>query len=105
VNASGIYEKGPLSLRLSYTYNSPYLIGAFSSGAQPQFTYASVRQNMDFSFNYRFTDRLTLSFDATNLLDSYQKEHAGQGEENALLFPTSVARFDRTYSIGLRFKM
>jgi TonB-dependent receptor len=105
LNASGIYEKGPYSFRLSYTYNSPYKIAAFATGAQPQFTYASVRTNMDFSANYRFSDRLTATFDATNLLDSYQREHAGDGDQNALLFPTNLARYDRTFAIGVRVKL
>jgi iron complex outermembrane receptor protein len=104
-NLAGIYEKGPYSVRLSYTYNQPYRVGDLASGAQPQSTYASVRENMDFSFNYRLNERWSASFDATNLLDSYQREHAGPGDQNELLYPTQLARFDKTYSIGLRYKM
>jgi len=104
LNASGIYEKGPVSLRLSYTYNSPYRVGDFGSGAQPQFTEAAVRTNLDFSANYTINDNLTVSFDATNLLDSYQREYAGSGDENAMLWPVNLARFDQTYSVGARFK-
>jgi TonB-dependent receptor len=104
LNASAIYEKGPVSLRLSYTYNSPYRVGDFGSGAQPQFTEAAVRTNMDFSANYTINDNLTVSFDATNLLDSYQREYAGSGAENALLWPVNLSRYDRTYAVGLRFK-
>jgi TonB-dependent receptor len=104
LNTSGIYEKGPLSLRLSYTYSSPYRVGDFGGGAQPQFTEAAPRTNMDFSANYRIGDNLTVSFDATNILDSYQREYAGSGSENRTLWPRILARYDQTYSVGVRFK-
>ena len=105
VNASGIYEKGPYSFRFSYTWNSEYLVGPFGTGAQPQFTYASIRKNADASFNYRLNERITVSFDATNLFDNYQRQHAGKGSENAAIFPTGLQRFDKTYAIGLRAKL
>jgi iron complex outermembrane recepter protein len=104
-NASGIYEKGKYSFRLSYTYNSPYKVGAFAGGIQPQFSYANIRENADFSFNYRWSDHLTISLDATNLLDNFQREHAGEGEVNTLLYPTQFSRFDQTISLGLRYRM
>lgn len=105
VNASGIYEKGQYSFRFSYTWNSEYLVGPFATGAQPQFTYASVRKNADLSFNYRLNERITLSLDATNLFDNYQRQHAGKGSENAAIYPTGLQRFDRTYALGIRAKL
>lgn len=105
VNASGIYEKGPVSLRLSYTWNAPYRVADFASGAQPQATYAAVRENMDFSANFRLNDNFTVSFDAVNVLNNLQREHAGPGKQNRLLFPTVLARYDRAFSIGLRAKL
>jgi TonB-dependent receptor len=105
-NASGIYEKGKVSFRFSYTWNSEYLVGAFGTGAQPQFAYAAIRKNADLSFNYRFSDRLTMTFDATNLFDNYQRQYAGKGSDNAAIFPAgnALARYDKTYAIGLRAK-
>ncbi len=104
-NLTGIYEKGPISLRLSYTYNSPYLVGNFTGGVQPQQRWASVRENMDFSANYRFNDNVTVSFDVANLLDNYQRQSAGKGAENELLYAADLSRFDTVYSLGVRFKM
>jgi TonB-dependent receptor len=102
VNFSGIYEKGPYSFRFSYTWNDEYLVGAFATGAQPQQTYASVRENADLSFNYRVNDKITLAFDATNIFDNYQRQHAGKGSENERIYPTGLQRFDKTYAVGLR---
>jgi iron complex outermembrane receptor protein len=104
-NGAAIFEQGPYSARLSYTWNSTYKIGTFVGGVQPQFEYASARENADFSFNYKWDDQITLTFDATNLLNSYQKQHAGQGSYNAMLYPTQIERFDQTFSVGVRFKM
>jgi TonB-dependent receptor len=104
VNFSGIYEKDKYSFRFSYTWNDEYLVGAFATGAQPQQTYAAVRENADLSFNYRFTDKISLSVDAINIFDNYQRQYAGSGDENARLYPTGLQRFDKTYAIGLRAK-
>lgn len=101
-NVSGIYEKGPFSFRFSYTWNSSYLVGPFATGAQPQFTYASIRQNADLSLNYRLSEKITLTFDATNLFDNYYRQHAGRGSDNELIYPTGLSRFDKTYAVGLR---
>ncbi len=104
-NLTGIYEKGPLSLRVSYTYNSPYLVGNFTGGVQPQQRWASVRENMDISANYRVNDNLTVSFDVANLLDNYQRQSAGKGAENERLYAADLSRFDTVYSLGVRFKL
>lgn len=104
VNASGIYEKGPYSFRYSYSWNDEYLVGANATGAQPQQTYASIRENSDFSFNYRVNDKISISLDATNILDNYQRQHAGSGEENENIYRTGLQRFEKVYAIGLRAK-
>jgi TonB-dependent receptor len=102
VNASAIYEQGPYSFRFSYTWNAPYKVAAFGTGAQPQETWADVRENADASFNYRLNDRISLSFDATNLFDNYQRQFAGKEFKD--LYPTGLQRFEKTYALGLRAK-
>jgi iron complex outermembrane receptor protein len=104
-NGAAIYEQGPYSFRLSYTWNSSYKVGAFAGGVNPQFEYSAPRENADFSFNYKIDDNFTATFDATNLLNSYQKQWAGQGALNRMLYPTQIERFDQTFSVGLRYKM
>jgi len=104
-NLTGIYEKGPVSLRLSYTYSSPYLIGDFTGGVQPQQRWSSIRENMNLSANYSINDNLTVSFDVTNLLDNYQRQSAGKGKENERLYAADLSRFDTVYALGVRFRM
>jgi iron complex outermembrane receptor protein len=104
VNFSGIYEKDRYSFRFSYTWNDEYLVGAFATGAQPQQTYAAIRENADVSFNYRINDKISVSVDATNIFDNYQRQYAGKGKQNAQLYPTGLQRFDKNIAIGLRAK-
>jgi iron complex outermembrane recepter protein len=46
-------------------------------------------------------DQLTVTFDATNLLNSYYQDYFG----NQAFYPRDTRRFDRTYSIGFRFRL
>lgn len=104
VNVAGIYEKGKYSFRFAYTWNDEYLVGAFATGAQPQQTYAAIRENADVSFNYRVTEKISLALEATNIFDNYQRQYAGKGKANAQIYPTGLQRFDRNFAIGLRAK-
>jgi len=105
INTAGIYEQGPYSFRLSYTWRSSYTVGTFTGGVQPQFEYASPRENLDFSFNYAINDKLTVTLDGTNIINSFYKDHAGRGSVNALLFNTNIEEFDKTFSVGIRYRM
>ena len=106
-NGAGIYEQGPYSLRLSYTWRSTSLFNpAFTPGVQPQRQYARPRENLDFSFNYTLNDNLILTFDATNIINSQFKTYAGkQSAQDFLLYNTEISQFDKTYSIGFRYRM
>jgi len=106
-NAAGIYEQGPYSLRLSYTWRSTSLFNpAFTPGVQPQRLYARPRENLDFSFNYTWNDNLILTFDATNIINSQFKTYAGkQSAQDFLLYNVELSQFDKTYAIGLRYRL
>jgi TonB-dependent receptor len=107
-NATGVYEKGPWSFRLSWTWSSKYLVGN-RPGVQPNTDYAAPRNNLDFSFNYALGDGLTLTLDATNIMNSHYREFAwqpGDSVEQDMNYYAAWARaFDRTVSIGLRYRM
>jgi TonB-dependent receptor len=105
-NAAGIYEYGPYSARVSYTWSSSYLqTPTFTPGVQPQKQYVRPRENLDASFNYTWNSHLVFSADATNILNSMQKLFGGkQSSQDFLLYNTDIAQFDRTFSIGARYK-
>ena len=105
-NAAGIYEYGPYSARVSYTWSSTYLINpTYTPGVQPRQQYARPRENLDASFNYTWNEHLVISLDATNIINSQFKSFAGKpGATNMLLFNTDISQFDRTISLGARYK-
>lgn len=59
-NLAGIYEKGPLSLRLAYNWRSRYLLTT-SDAATRLPTWADDYGQLDGSFFYRFNDHLQLA--------------------------------------------
>jgi iron complex outermembrane recepter protein len=101
-NLIGIYEKGPASFRVAYNWRSGFDVGpAPGGGMQPSEIYSDSQPWLDLSAAYKVMDRLTITFDATNLLDSYYQDHFG----NQAVYPRDTRRFDQTYSLGVRFKL
>lgn len=104
-NAVGIYEYGPVSLRVAYNWRSGFSEGAAPGGGQnPDTIYAKSQPWLDLSASYKWSDRLTFTLDATNLLDSYFQDSFGKGSL-AAIYPRDTRRFDGTVSLGLRFKL
>ncbi len=63
--------------------------------------YAKSQPWLDLSASYRIVDSLTLTFDATNLLNSYYQDYFG----NQTVFPRDTRRFDRQFSLGIRYRL
>ena len=105
-NAAAIYEQGPFSARVSYTWSSAYLINpTLVAGVQPAQEWANPRGNLDASFNYKLDDNMTLTFDATNLNDGKYRAYDGKAPVGPAIFDMIYQRFDQTYSVGLRYRM
>jgi len=101
-NLIGIYEKGPVSFRVAYNWRSGFDVGpAPGGGQQPGEIYAKAQPWLDLSASYRIIDKLTVTFDATNLLNSYYQDYFG----NQAFYPRDTRRFDQTYSLGLRYRL
>ncbi|MES1200068.1 MAG: TonB-dependent receptor [Pseudomonadota bacterium] len=100
-NVVAIYEKGPLSMRAAYNWRDGFNAGAAPGGGQnPGTIFAKSQPWLDFSASYALNDRLTATFDATNLLDSYYQDYFG--DPNA--YPRDTRRFDQTLAVGLRYR-
>jgi len=101
-NLIGIYEKGPVSFRVAYNWRSGFNAGpAPGGGMQPQTIYAKAQPWLDLSTSYTIVNRLTLTFDATNLLNSYYQDYFG----NQSVYPRDTRRFDQTLALGLRYRL
>jgi TonB-dependent receptor len=101
-NLVGIYEKGPVSFRIAYNWRDGFDVGpAPGGGMQPQEIFSKSQPWLDLSASYRVFERITITFDATNLLNSYYQDYFGSQAD----YPRDTRRFDQTYSLGVRFKL
>jgi outer membrane receptor for monomeric catechols len=73
-------------------------------GINPPNFFAKSQPWLDLSASYKVNEKLTLTFDATNLLDSHFQDCFGRGAQCGV-FPRDTRRFDKTYEVGLRFKL
>jgi TonB-dependent receptor len=100
-NLIGIYEKGPVSLRLAYNWRDGFNVGpAPGGGQQPGTIFAKSQPWLDLSASYQLNDNITATLDATNLLNSDYQDYFGSPE-----FPRDTRRFDQTFVVGFRFKL
>jgi TonB-dependent receptor len=105
-NIIAIYEQFGLSARLAYNWRSDYIESYNQSGGQPPAVVVKDAAQMDFSLSYDLTERMTLSFDATNLLDRPVSNYFGsQSNRDEFLFPRDVRSNDRTFSLGMRVRL
>jgi TonB-dependent receptor len=117
-NLTGMYERGPLSVRLSYNWRGKYPEGDLAERNDGGFFYtlqgrAHPSPRLDLSASYNISDRFTVFFDWTNILkkpftsDIVRKNYgfrplAGTSGEPEV-FPM-VTRFEETIlSAGVRF--
>jgi TonB-dependent receptor len=105
-NIIAIYEKYGLSARLAYNWRSDYIESYNQSGGQPPAVVVKDAAQMDFSLGYDVSDRMTVTFDATNLLDRPVTNYFGSASNrDEFLFPRDVRSNDRTFSLGLRVRL
>jgi TonB-dependent receptor len=99
-NAILIYENGPLSSRLAYTWRGTYIDSYNQPGFQPNTVYVEPTKTLDFSAGYAITKELTITFDATNILRSKYHDHFGPTQ----MFNRDVRNYDRTFAVGARIR-
>ncbi|HKC02179.1 MAG TPA: TonB-dependent receptor [Sphingomicrobium sp.] len=110
VNAVGLYEKGPIALRLAYNWRSRYLTQNLDCCiGLPVFQKAAGF--MDGSIRYSLTKFLELSIEGTNLLGTttvYQQEVFGDSPQSPgakpVFMDSAWSRVDRSVQFGARFK-
>lgn len=105
-NLAGIYEKGPLSLRLAYNWRSRYLLTTSDASTRLP-TWADDYGQLDGSFFYRFSEHLQLGVQANNLTNTVTRVLMGPtsyegGEVDPRLYTRSSFVNDRRYSLVLR---
>jgi TonB-dependent receptor len=77
-NLVALYERGPVSARIAYNWRSRFVNGFVSVvgvGIQPAYTRGYGW--LDASMSYRFSDRVTLAIEGTNLLRTMRRSYYG----------------------------
>lgn len=89
------YEKYGLSTRLAAVYRSEYLDSLGAGRALDIFVAPNTQ--LDFSLDYRFSPRVSMYFEAQNLLDKPLELY--QGTRSRTL---QLEEYGRTYAVGLK---
>jgi TonB-dependent receptor len=72
-NIIGMYEKGPLSVRIAYNWRDKFMTGLVA--ATP--VYTKTYGWLDASVSYRFTDKVSLAIEGANLLGTQRSSYIG----------------------------
>jgi TonB-dependent receptor len=77
-NLTGMYEKGPWSARLAYTWRSKYLlVGSGANGTKSLPVFSDSYGQLDFGASYKFNDHFTFAVDGQNVGNSIAKTLMG----------------------------
>jgi len=111
-NLTGIYEKGPISMHLSYNWRDKY-IQTTSGDTFARPLMVDPLESLDFSATYKLNDRMSIKFDAVNLTKSFQHQYYGpspradvanvSGDYSAPLLPTLANQLDHSFEIGFHY--
>ncbi|HVY85545.1 MAG TPA: TonB-dependent receptor [Caulobacterales bacterium] len=101
-NVVGMYEKGPLALRLAYNWRSEYLVSQADCCIKLPIWQDPYGQ-LDGSIRYRYNDRLEFFAEAQNLTSS-ETVLRQQVTNDGMTLPRSWFINDRRFQIGLRYR-
>jgi TonB-dependent receptor len=99
-NVAVLYEKGPISGRLAYNWRQHFLDTPNFENSGFDLIADNTAQ-MDGSLSYKVGDKLTLTLEGVNLLDTEFKDYFTDKH----LYPRDTRRYDRQVLIGFRWKM
>lgn len=101
INVAGFYEKGPVTLRVAYSWRSRFLETAVDE-IYPYFpVYEDANGQLDASAFYSITSHLKVGIQGVNLTDTITKTQQ-QFTSTGLLGPASYFITDRRYSLIFR---
>jgi TonB-dependent receptor len=121
-NLALLYDKGPVSARIAYTWRSKYLQAANAFGTNDDFgngidhnpasptplgpsnfslpTWGGAYGQLDMGVHYKITDDLTIAFEGQNLTDALYKQYMQQGIG---LKERSAFYTGRRYTLQMRY--
>lgn len=96
-NLVGLYEKGPVTARLAWSWRSKYLDTTYGSGANGIPQYASPYASLDASVSVNVNEHFAVSVDAVNLNNRMNVTYIGTPGQ-----PLQYQLNDRRFGISLR---
>lgn len=104
-NLTGFYEKGPLSVRISYNRRSDYVNKYYRNANEEQYAGELVRpvSRLDASISYNINDKLSVVATGSNLLAQPWQDYRYYNETQ--YYPADVRLEGRYLSLGVRFKI
>ncbi len=100
-NAVLFYEKYNISARLAYNYRSRYIDGFNQPTVAGVYDEIEPANQLDFSIAYTIGQNLTVVLSAANLTGADLHQYWGDGYTR----PRDIRYQDKTYALGLRFKL
>jgi TonB-dependent receptor len=109
-NLVGLYEKGPIAMRLAYSWRSSFLTNNLDCCIGLPM-YQKAAGFLDGSIRYQVSDNIEVSLDGSNLLDTttvFQQQVFGDTALTPGAKPVKIdsswIRNDRRVQLGIRFK-
>jgi len=96
-NIVGLYEKGPLSARLAYSWRGKYLDTTVGSGANGQPQIQAPYASLDASISYNLTKHVSMTVDAVNINNRMNQTYIGTPGE-----PLQYTLNDRRFGFSIR---
>ena len=113
-NLTTFYETDEFLLRLAYNYRSEYLINRNTRNGHA--LWRGAFDSLDLSGSYNLTDKVSLNFQAQNLLDTETEEYITVGQETNGVVPAEAYDFGgidsrvyrkfntgKVFRVGIRF--
>ena len=97
INVIPYYEKGAFQARLSYNRRSKYF---YAFGRLSSADYTAAYEELDFSASVKLTHNITVTANASNLLDSTYYQYSQTPDA-----PTDLYKNGRVFSLNASFKM
>jgi len=104
-NLIGFYEKGRLSIRVSYNRRSEYVNKYYRNANEEQYAGELVRpvSRLDASISYNLTDNFSIVATGSNLLAQPWQDYRYYNETQS--YPADVRNEGRYVTLGVRFKL
>jgi len=98
-NITGLYERGPWSGRLAYSWRDKY-VDTFNYRGLGFDLIVDPIKTLDASMSYKINDNVSATLDVENLLDRKYNDYHGIASN-----PRDIRRYDRVVGLSLRWKM